>query len=123
MADTVDGGGKAPRLDPDACVVVDRAELEAAADLAMKAADTLAVRQGLIGGLLAAALSVAAMSLVGNVALDAELFVALLVAAAAATLVWRIWDGRAVRFEVGVWSVASFAANLKHQWEEETQHG
>lgn len=123
MADTVAEGGKAPRLDPDACVVVDRAELEAAADAAMKAADTLAVRQGVIGGLLAAALAVAARSLVGMAELDAGPFVALLVTASAFTMVWRIWDGRAVRFEVGVWSVASFAANLKNQWEEETQHG
>lgn len=123
MADTVAEVGKAPRLDPDACVVVDRAELEAAADRAMKAADTVAVRQGVIGGLIVAALVVALRGPVGTTGPDFGLLAILLVSASVATLVWRIWDGRSVRFEVGVWSVASFAANLKHQWEEETQHG
>lgn len=113
----------AARIDPDACVVVDRAELEAAANAAMLATDTLAVRQGMVGGLIAAAFGVAFWSLAGATEFNGGLFALLLVSASVGALVWRIWDVRAVRFEVGVWSVTGFVAELKHQWEEEAHGG
>lgn len=114
------------RIAVDGCMVVNRAELDAAVDAATRGADAVGWRQGFVFGMITAAVGVALVGAVAPGPFSAtEMFVSLMCGAAAAALVLRIWDASGATFTLGWWSVADFAASLKGQWDREAseEHG
>lgn len=112
------------RIAVDGCMVVNRVELEAAVDAAIKGADAVGMRQGMVMGLMAAAGVAGAGWLIGATGL-AELLLVLFTCALLTALVYRVWDASGATFTLGWWSVADFAVHLKDQWDREAseEHG
>lgn len=123
MADTVDEGG-AVWLDPDACVVVNRAEAIAELSRAHAAHDRLAYFQGLVAGLIIASIAAGAIWLLGWSKGDAPWFAASFATSGLMLVLgWRLWDASDCEVSLMGWELKTFAARLKTQWEEEAQHG
>lgn len=111
------------RLNPDNCVVLDRDEALAELKRAIAATDRLALAQGIVCGVMAAALA-ACIWWASGVDLGAPgTAFALAFSGVVSALLWRVWDARGTTVTLMGWELKHFAAALQTQWESEVNGG
>lgn len=122
MSDPVNEG-TAPRVNADNCIVVDRDEAIAELTRSHTATDRLALRQGIVGGLIAASL-VACVWWAFGVELDPPgVAFGFAFAACTCALLWRIWDAGDTKVVLMGWSMKDFAGTVLAQAMEEARGG
>lgn len=109
---------------PDDCVVVVRSEVLDELMRAHRATDLLAFRQGLVGGMIAAALVVGVAWLCGWIGADGPRLVGAFAFGGFVVALWyRIWDASACSVTFMGWELKDFAASLYKQGMEEARGG